>query len=73
MKNDDHCKGCVCNHLKYVEPGTLVDVYLSNGNSFINIFFLYFDSQSCSAHFLEIGETAMRLMIDCEKIEAIRN
>ena len=73
MKNDDHCKGCVCNHLKCVEPGTLVDVFLSNGSSFINIFFLYFDNQSCSAHFLEIGATAMRLMIDCEKIEAIRN
>ncbi|MGE7944513.1 hypothetical protein ACQKNB_20855 [Lysinibacillus xylanilyticus] len=73
MKNDNHCKGCICNHLKRLEPGTLVDVFLSNGSSFINLFFLHFDNQSCSVYFLEIGATAMRLMIDCEKIEAIRN
>lgn len=67
-----HCENCVCHHLEYFEPGTLVDVFLSDGTRFLRIYFLYFDSQNCCGNFLQIEGNRLPVIIDCRKIEAIR-
>ncbi|EON72183.1 hypothetical protein H131_12893 [Lysinibacillus sphaericus OT4b.31] len=69
---DNHCKNCVCNQLRKLEPGTLVDVFLSSGVSFCALTFISLDPRNCCAHFLELGETHKPLTIDCQKIDAIR-
>ncbi|MEK5487055.1 MULTISPECIES: hypothetical protein [unclassified Lysinibacillus] len=66
------CDSCICHHLEYFKPGTLVDVYLSNGCQFLSIYFIYLDSQSCCGYFLQIDDQAVPVMIDCRQIDAIR-
>ncbi|WP_155592271.1 hypothetical protein [Lysinibacillus cavernae] len=66
------CESCVCSHLECFEPGTLVDVYLSNGSQFLSIYFIYLDPQSCCSYFLQIDEKAVPVIIDCQHIDAIR-
>ncbi|MGN4127982.1 hypothetical protein ACMGD3_23710 [Lysinibacillus sphaericus] len=73
-KHKDHdCKGCVCNLLKRFEPGTLVDVLLAGGGSFLYVYFLALDPKNCCAYFLEVGDAAAAtpIVIDCQKIAAI--
>ncbi|WP_235616406.1 hypothetical protein [Lysinibacillus parviboronicapiens] len=74
-KSDKHrCKGCACNFLKGLEPGTLVDVFLSGGGSFLSLTFINLDPKSCCAYFLELDAAAAAtpVVIDCQKIDAIR-
>ncbi|WP_107951687.1 hypothetical protein [Lysinibacillus parviboronicapiens] len=80
-KSDKHrCKGCACDFLKRLEPGTLVDVFLSGGGSFLNLTFINLDPKSCCAYFLDLDCTggsaaaaaATPVVIDCQKIDAIR-
>ncbi|EON71893.1 hypothetical protein [Lysinibacillus sphaericus] len=69
---EHHCKGCVCNLLKCFEPGTLVDIFLSNGGRFTGVYFTSLDPRNCCAYFLEIGDDdATPVIIDCQKIDAI--
>ncbi|MGE7843826.1 hypothetical protein ACQKNX_23970 [Lysinibacillus sp. NPDC093712] len=71
---DDHhqCKGCICHLLKRFELGTTVDVYLSGGGSFLGVVFLKLDNRNCCAYFVENGAAFEPIIIDCEKIDAIR-
>ncbi|MGE6513550.1 hypothetical protein [Lysinibacillus sphaericus] len=73
-KFDHNCKGCICNLLKRFEPGTLVDVLLSGGGSFLGVIFVSLDPKNCCAYFLEVGAAAAAtpIVIDCQKIDAIR-
>lgn len=70
--NTHNCKDCACHLLQCLDTGTLVDVFLAKGGNFLNVFFLYFDKPTSCAYFLQIGAAAMPIIIDCERIEAIR-
>jgi hypothetical protein len=67
-----HCKGCICHLLKRFELGTTVDVYLSGGGSFLGVVFLKLDNRNCCAYFVENDAASEPIIIDCEKIDAIR-
>jgi len=71
-KDNKRCEGCVCSQLECFDPGTLVDVYLSNGTSFSGIYFIYLESHNCCAYFLQIGDTARPVIIDCQQVNALR-
>jgi len=71
-KEDHHCKGCICHLLKCFEIGTTVDVYLSSGGSFLRAVFIKLDRRNCCAYFVEAGAAAEPIIIDCQKIDAIR-
>ncbi|MGY4796093.1 hypothetical protein ACVNNN_13915 [Lysinibacillus fusiformis] len=71
-QDKEHCQSCVCSHLECFEPGTLVDVYLSNGSQFLGIYFIYLDPQNCCGYFIQFDETARPVIIDCQKIDALR-
>ncbi|MET4559581.1 hypothetical protein ABIA69_000724 [Lysinibacillus parviboronicapiens] len=68
----NNCKNCICDQLRKLEPGTLVDIFLSSGVSFCAITFISLDPKNCCAHFLETDETYKSLIVDCQKIDAIR-
>lgn len=65
---EDHCNSCICNQLKRLTTGRIVDIILS-GEDFTNLVFTCFDSKSCCATFLDETST---FFVDCNKIEAIR-
>ncbi|MFJ7666356.1 hypothetical protein ACIQXI_04570 [Lysinibacillus sp. NPDC097195] len=67
-----HCKGCICHLLRCFEIGSTVDVYLSSGGSFLGVVFIKLDNRNCCAYFVEAGAAAEPIIIDCQKIEAIR-
>lgn len=71
-KDKHHCKGCICHLLKCFEIGTTVDVYLSSGGSFLRVVFIKLDNRNCCAYFVEAGAAAEPIIIDCQKIDAIR-
>ncbi|MEA3322039.1 MAG: hydrolase [Bacillota bacterium] len=69
------CRGCGCASLKGLQPGTKVSVTISGSNETTsNLFFTNLNPLNCCAYFVDPtgGETADTLIIDCEKIEAIR-
>ena len=68
---EQHCKSCICSHLECFEPGTLVDVYLSDGSQFLGIYFIYLIPQSCCGYFLQIDDMARPVIMDCQNIDAI--
>ncbi|KOY81527.1 hypothetical protein I6G82_08660 [Lysinibacillus macroides] len=68
-----HCNSCVCLHLKDLKPGTLVDVYLSNGHNFSNVYFAHLDLQNYCVHFLQVNRgRTVPIMIACSRIDAVR-
>ncbi|MFJ7405317.1 MULTISPECIES: hypothetical protein [unclassified Lysinibacillus] len=67
----NHCRSCICEQLKCLEVGTVVDVFLTGGLSFLGLTFVSFNARNCCAYFLEAGSTTP-LIIDCKKIDAIR-
>ncbi|MET4563439.1 hypothetical protein ABIA69_004636 [Lysinibacillus parviboronicapiens] len=73
-KFEHKCKGCICDLLRCLEPGTLVDVLLSGGGSFLGVLFIRLDPKTCCAYFLEVGDAAAAtpVVIDCQKIDGIR-
>ena len=42
---EHHCNGCICNQLRKLQPGTEVDVFLSNGNVLEDVLFDYVKSE----------------------------
>ncbi|GLC88972.1 hypothetical protein [Lysinibacillus piscis] len=54
------------------EPGTAVDIFLANGSSFLNVYFLHIDNKNQCAYFLEIADKAMSIIVDYAKIIAVR-
>lgn len=72
-KHNNNCDGCICNQLRKLEAGTLVDIFLSSGVSFVGVYFISLDECNCCANFLEIAAGFNTpLIIDCRKIDAIR-
>ncbi|MCM0624128.1 hypothetical protein M5J14_06270 [Lysinibacillus sp. OL1_EC] len=69
---EKHCQSCICSHLECFEPGTLVDVYLSDGSQFLGIYFIYLIPHSCCGYFLQIDDMARPVIMDCQNIDAIR-
>ena len=71
-KEDNNCQGCICYQLRKLEPGALIDAFLSSGGVFTSLSFLNFNPKNCCAIFLEAGAANSPLIIDCRKIDAIR-
>lgn len=69
---DSNCQGCICDQLKKLEPGTLIDAFLSSGGTFTALSFLRLDPRNCCAYFIESEAANNPLIIDCRKIDAIR-
>lgn len=65
---EDHCNSCICNQLRRLTAGRIVDIILS-AEDFTNLVFTCFDSKTCCATFLDETST---FIADCNKIEAIR-
>ncbi|UDK97614.1 hypothetical protein EYB33_15430 [Lysinibacillus sphaericus] len=67
----NNCRSCICEQLRKLEVGAVVDVFLAGGLSFLGLTFVSFNCRNCCAYFLEAGSTSP-LIIDCKKIDAIR-
>ncbi|GLC88604.1 hypothetical protein [Lysinibacillus piscis] len=65
------CKSCICAQLHQLAVPTVLDLFLSNGSTFLGVTFIGFNNKNCCASFLEAGSTTP-LIIDCNKIDAIR-
>jgi hypothetical protein len=73
-KREHHdCKGCACDFLRHLDPGTHVDIFLTGGGRFLGLIFLFFNPKTCCAYFLEdLGKGHTTITIDCQKVDAIR-
>jgi len=68
-----HCNGCICDKLRRLNKCTEVDVFLSGGKILEDVIFIKFDNDNCCAIFKdEETEPGSILIVDCEKIDAIR-
>ncbi|MEK5232192.1 hypothetical protein MHB42_10520 [Lysinibacillus sp. FSL K6-0232] len=67
-----HYDSSVSHYLKCLAAGTLVDVYLSNGQSFLMVYFVHLDPQNNCACFLQINEKTVPITVNCAKIDAVR-
>ena len=72
--NKNHrCKGCICDLLRELRKGIEVDVFLSGGQILEDVVFKRFDVNSCCAFFIDTEtEPGSTLIVDCQKIDAIR-
>ncbi|WP_412059435.1 hydrolase [Cytobacillus firmus] len=74
--HETNCKGCVCDQLRKLQTQTEVDVFLSGGQVLEDVVFINFNPKNCCAYFVgtepETGSTLSTLIVDCEKIQAIR-
>lgn len=71
-KSDHNCQGCICELLRCFKPATLVDILLAGQPDFLQVTFLDLDPKSCCAYFLQAAAPNSPLIIDCQKIIAIR-
>ncbi|MEK3888085.1 hydrolase [Bacillus sp. FSL K6-3431] len=72
-KDDNHCQGCICNQLRRLQTQTEVDVFLSGGQVLEDVVFISFNRKDCCAFFTDpMTEPGSTLIVDCEKIDAIR-
>lgn len=72
-RHHHRCQGCVCDQLRRLARGTEVDVFLSGGQILEDVVFLRFNRNNCCAFFRdEETEVGTTLIVDCEKIDAIR-
>ncbi len=70
---EHHCNGCICNQLRKLQPGTEVDVFLSNGNVLEDVIFVTLNQKDCCAFFNDpTTEPGSTLIVDCQRIDAIR-
>ncbi len=68
-----HCKGCICDQLRKLARNTEVDVFLSGGQVLEDVIFKRFDRNNCCAFFKdEETEPGSTLIVDCQRIDAIR-
>ena len=69
----NHCEGCICDQLSELRRGTEVDVFLSGGQILEDVVFKRFDRNNCCAFFNDpTTEPGSTLIVDCQKIDAIR-
>ncbi|MFS0781989.1 hydrolase [Bacillus sp. 1P06AnD] len=72
-KDHSNCKGCICNTLRKLRTQTEVDVFLSSGNVLEDVIFITLNQKNCCAYFNDpTTEPGSTLIVDCQKIEAIR-
>ena len=72
-KVDNHCKGCICDQLRRLQTQTEVDVFLSGGQVLEDVVFITLDQKNCCAFFNDPEtEPGSTLIVDCQKIDAIR-
>ncbi|KON90172.1 hydrolase [Sporosarcina globispora] len=70
-ENANKCKGCICDTLRTLQTQTEVDVFLDGGQVLENVNFINLDNDTCCAFFVET-EPGSTLIVDCQKIQAIR-
>ncbi|WP_438824844.1 hydrolase [Bacillus sp. JJ722] len=70
---ESKCKGCVCDTLRSVQTGTELDVFLIGGQILEDVRFVNFNQKTCCAFFNDpTTEPGSTLVVDCEKVSAIR-
>lgn len=62
------CEGCVCDQLKKLINGDMVDIII-RGEDYTDLKFILLDEKTCCATFLD---SSYPFIIDCKKIDAIR-
>ncbi|WP_442598699.1 hydrolase [Neobacillus sp. D3-1R] len=72
-EHENKCKGCICDQLRKLQPGTEVDLFLSNGARIEDVVFVAFNDKNCCAFFtgLENEPPGSTLIVDCKRIDAI--
>ena len=77
-EQEDHCRGCICNVLRKLQPQTEVDVFLSSGVVLEDVLFINLNERNCCAFFTvpkdapPAEEPGSTLIVDCQRIDAIR-
>jgi hypothetical protein len=70
---DNKCRGCVCKQLRQLQTQTEVDVFLAGGRVLEDVVFITLNRKNCCAFFIDTKkEPGSTLIVDCEKIQAIR-
>lgn len=75
QENRNRCNGCACDQLRRLQVGTdvEVDVFLSGGVILEDVRFINFNNNNCCAFFTDpTTEPGSTLIVDCQKIDAIR-
>ncbi len=73
QENRNRCNGCACDQLRRLQVGTEVDVFLSGGKILEDVRFINFNNNNCCAFFTDpTTEPGSTLIVDCQKIDAIR-
>nr|WP_245671448.1 hypothetical protein [Bacillus wudalianchiensis] len=63
----------MCDQLKKLQTQTEVDVFLSSGKVLEDVIFINFDRKNCCAFFMDTKkEQGSTLIVDCQRIDAIR-
>jgi hypothetical protein len=70
--NRNRCDGCICDQLRNLPTGTVVAVFLFGSATPIALVFINLDNDNCCAFFTQPGVAGSTVIIDCEKIQAIR-
>ncbi|MGX1432486.1 hypothetical protein ACUXCC_002621 [Cytobacillus horneckiae] len=72
-KHNNNCKGCICDTLRKLQTQTEVDVFLDGGQVLEDVIFINLDNNTCCAFFADQEtEPGSTLIVDCQKIQAIR-
>ncbi len=72
-RNRNRCNSCICDQLRRLPRGTEVDVFLSGGKILEDVEFIRFNRNNCCAFFNDpTTEPGSTLIVDCNKIDAIR-
>lgn len=71
--HEKNCEGCLCDQLRKLQTQTEVDVFLSGGQVLEDVVFINLNQKNCCAYFVDNEtEPGSTLIVDCEKIQAIR-
>ncbi|WXB94860.1 hydrolase [Bacillus sp. FJAT-52991] len=63
----------MCDQLRKLQPQTEVDVFLSSGRRLEDVVFINFNQNNCCAFFSDPEtEPGSTLIVDCQRIDAIR-
>ncbi|WP_349409274.1 CGEA protein [Pseudalkalibacillus sp. SCS-8] len=74
-KTEDRCRGCICEQLKKLDPGTQVEITGKSGN-ILDGKFIELDKKTCCVKLLASEvvspfEPEMFVIISCEDIESL--
>lgn len=69
----NNCNGCICEQLRKLQVQTEVDVFLSSGVVLEDVLFISLNQKNCCAFFTDpTTEPGSTLIVDCQRIDAIR-